>query len=1100
MPRWVCVVAALATASAHVIYHQYYSGDAAAAHRSSAGAEQLSPTRAHGGRERTSSVDDADSVGDAVHAAAANATRADARVDLRKADGAPRRSIWSWILLLRNAAATAIIIVEAWLCCYLIFEAVIYPDEVRPWHCDLPRLIVRERFVLIPLGASSFVVYLCARLLYGVDMTQPVYAALPSLAAAAIGAMKDVCLSFLIVYMVAGVLVVTTHCEWPGIWSTPRFDDGERVEVLYVGAWYPATVRGYDWGLYLVEGVEGARLWLSPSQLRAPADDNHSITPGGLGAPATVPTQTPSPPGPDDDVVDDNSSTRGGGVASTPASASEGPLLTVAGAEPGEREVFRVGDRVQAVFDGGWIITHVVDVSDSHISVDDGAGGERERPYAFVRQHYSTGDRINVWFDGAWHRAIVGDVRRRDGAVLPHFTDGRSRPRTWRPLRFIRRQRYDDVVADTTGDDDSFRPEGQPDDGMAPARRSPPSDDEEDPLAPSNNEQGPLMQPRGDDDSFQPEELQSDDDGEVPARRMAPARRSTRLDDEENEQRPFASPSDDDEGPAPPPTPNTGRSSDYFARKAAPASSNTPRRSPRLNRSGRWRNDARELLELLEDGSVRLGSANVGRATLQRYGFFVYASKRLYLRPPKHYPSYYLLVGKDSCEASFNQLKTESNKRLVAYLEKALALPDGFKTEEEVRVSLGLSMDGALPKPKKSEEAYKLPGGKRSILISPEGDPEPTAQELSWEGKVFEKDGIYWSVRKVEVVAFPDGEARTACWCYAFDLYGNDPPDLQDHHWCVPCNELQDVEWVSRPPQRPRRSKRKAAGRLQSELVKRNRRGKKGGHMRKFGARQANGELSQVGRRLVSEGTAPSQVGNPPGSKPRKCPATGRSVYKCPCQNYPNDPSHGSQIANVLLMSVMSSPSMRGTRNDPAGGVTNKWSTYFGIASDDICPDYTPQEIALILRASMPKPHGRSTLDDVFKRRQADDRHKFSYDHIKPRSVIIADYGRLRLRPGFDADGRPNVVIRDLCHPYNIQHADKYANCNIKGAAPLSKEHEVWYRARLLCFWDEEELKKPFADRTARPFETTIAMLKEETRKGHCFLGFEPEIHHEFNY
>ena len=71
MPRWVCVVAALATASAHVIYHKYYSGDAAAAHRSSVGAEQLSPTRAHGGRERTSSVVDADSVGDAVHAAAA---------------------------------------------------------------------------------------------------------------------------------------------------------------------------------------------------------------------------------------------------------------------------------------------------------------------------------------------------------------------------------------------------------------------------------------------------------------------------------------------------------------------------------------------------------------------------------------------------------------------------------------------------------------------------------------------------------------------------------------------------------------------------------------------------------------------------------------------------------------------------------------------------------------------------------------------------------------------------------------------------------------------------------------------------------------------
>ena len=132
MPRWPCVVAALlANASAHVIYHQYYAGDAAAAHRSSAGAEQLSPTRAHGGRERTSSVDDADSVGDAVHAAAASATRADARVDLRKADGAPRRSIWSWILLLRNAAATAIIIVEAWLFCYLICACCSFSSSAR---------------------------------------------------------------------------------------------------------------------------------------------------------------------------------------------------------------------------------------------------------------------------------------------------------------------------------------------------------------------------------------------------------------------------------------------------------------------------------------------------------------------------------------------------------------------------------------------------------------------------------------------------------------------------------------------------------------------------------------------------------------------------------------------------------------------------------------------------------------------------------------------------------------------------------------------------------------------------------------------------------
>ena len=95
------------------------------------------------------------------------------------------------------------------------------------------------------------------------------------------------------------------------------------------------------------------------------------------------------------------------------------------------------------------------------------------------------------------------------------------------------------------------------------------------------------------------------------------------------------------------------------------------------------------------------------------------------------------------------------------------------------------------------------------------------------------------------------------------------------------------------------------------------------------------------------------------------------------------------------------------------------------------------------------------------------------------------------------------MVIRDLCHPYNLQYADLYANCNIKNAAPLSdvsEEHEAWYQARLLCFWDEDELKKPFGDRTPRPFETTIRMLKEETRKGHCFLGFKPEIHHEFNY
>ena len=151
----------------------------------------------------------------------------------------------------------------------------------------------------------------------------------------------------------------------------------------------------------------------------------------------------------------------------------------------------------------------------------------------------------------------------------------------------------------------------------------------------------------------------------------------------------------------------------------------------------------------------------------------------------------------------------------------------------------------------------------------------------------------------------------------------------------------------------------------------------------------------------------------------------------------------------------------------------------------------------------MPKPHGRSTLDDVFKRRQADDRHKFSYDHIIPKSVILADYRRPsggRLRPAYDANGRPNVVLRELCHPYNLQYADKYANCNIKGSAPLPKEHKAWYQARLLCFWDEEELKKPFGDRTPRPFDETIRMLKAETAKGHCFLGFKKEVHHEFRY
>ena len=81
-----------------------------------------------------------------------------------------------------------------------------------------------------------------------------------------------------------------------------------------------------------------------------------------------------------------------------------------------------------------------------------------------------------------------------------------------------------------------------------------------------------------------------------------------------------------------------------------------------------------------------------------------------------------------------------------------------------------------------------------------------------------------------------------------------------------------------------------------------------------------------------------------------------------------------------------------------------------------------------------------------------------------------------------------------------MQYADKYANCNIKGAAPLSEEHEAWYQARLRCFWDEEELKKPFGDRTPRPFDETIRMLKAEAAKGHCFLGFEKEVHHEFNY
>ena len=118
-----------------------------------------------------------------------------------------------------------------------------------------------------------------------------------------------------------------------------------------------------------------------------------------------------------------------------------------------------------------------------------------------------------------------------------------------------------------------------------------------------------------------------------------------------------------------------------------------------------------------------------------------------------------------------------------------------------MRTSLGLARDGPLQHmPQKSEEAYQLPGGKMSIMISPAGDPEPTVQELSYKGKIFEKDGIAWRVREVSVVKFRDGETRVGCWCYAFDLYGDEPPRLQDQHWCVPCCDLDDVEWLSRPP------------------------------------------------------------------------------------------------------------------------------------------------------------------------------------------------------------------------------------------------------------------------------------------------------------
>ena len=168
-----------------------------------------------------------------------------------------------------------------------------------------------------------------------------------------------------------------------------------------------------------------------------------------------------------------------------------------------------------------------------------------------------------------------------------------------------------------------------------------------------------------------------------------------------------------------------------------------------------------------------------------------------------------------------------------------------------------------------------------------------------------------------------------------------------------------------------------------------------------------------------------------------------------------------------------------------------------------------PRRVELLLR----DVYGRVCPAAMDRFDEVDDRELHPHDLALVEPTLEAVLGErigdvlLADRERAEADGPLEELAREGEHVVATVVAVRLPRDarthDVKGVARLSdmsEEHEAWYQARLLCFWDEEELKKPFADRTPRPFDETIRMLKAETARGHCFLGFEKEVHHEFRY
>lgn len=391
-------------------------------------------------------------------------------------------------------------------------------------------------------------------------------------------------------------------------------------------------------------------------------------------------------------------------------------------------------------------------------------------------------------------------------------------------------------------------------------------------------------------------------------------------------------------------------------------------------------------------------------------------------------------------------------------------------------------------------------------------------EHLARVGRVFcdTEDNTRWLIRDVFYEEDEDGVWRLKYVYYDFNAFGYAAPkDVCEHENTNVDELLGFARWLEGKPRVLRGAARKAARAAakaradQSSLELQPR----GGTRKKYGARIreggrwklvrtragertiANGRPSYAGVRTVANGTAKRRLvseGYVHAPKPR-CEFTGVERRSCPggCTE-----RCGSHLGAAVLLSVLKGVTVQNSifaevEDDPAAFVAA-----YRVPSRGLC-DYSGGQLGQLLKASLPPALGCTRVEAML-RRSTDRDLKFSYGHIIPKSETLARLRLLGKYPTF-INGKPNAVIKEIYHPSVLQFEGLRANV-LKGVAPLSDEHAVWYENRQLAYWTPEELAKPFEDRKARPFEETLAELERLCALGQCFLGFDKDAHPDFVY